>query len=66
MTPAITGSRGRAWLLGCPLDPLTLGDAVSAIDGAVAERRPVQHSALNAAKVVFSAPAKPEKLLIAH
>jgi len=52
MTPAIMGSRGRAWLLGCPLDPLTLDDTVAAIDGAVAERRSIQHSALNAAKLV--------------
>jgi len=52
MTPAITGSRGRASLLGCPLDLLTLDDTVAAIDDAVAERRSLQHSALNAAKLV--------------
>jgi N-acetylglucosaminyldiphosphoundecaprenol N-acetyl-beta-D-mannosaminyltransferase len=38
--------------LGCPLDSLTLDDTVELIDDAIAERRPLQHSALNAAKLV--------------
>src|SRR5947209_2846049 len=52
MTSAIMGPGGRALLCGCPLDALTLDDAVAVVDGAVAERRPMQHSALNAAKLV--------------
>jgi N-acetylglucosaminyldiphosphoundecaprenol N-acetyl-beta-D-mannosaminyltransferase len=53
MAATITGGRGlRRSLLGCPLDPLTLEGTVSLIEGAVAARRPLQHSALNAAKLV--------------
>jgi N-acetylglucosaminyldiphosphoundecaprenol N-acetyl-beta-D-mannosaminyltransferase len=47
-----TLSRGRASLLGCPLDPVTLDEAVSLVEDAVDARRPVQHTALNAAKLV--------------
>jgi N-acetylglucosaminyldiphosphoundecaprenol N-acetyl-beta-D-mannosaminyltransferase len=42
----------RRSILGCPLDPLTLDEAVGVVDTAVSERRSLQHSALNAAKLV--------------
>jgi N-acetylglucosaminyldiphosphoundecaprenol N-acetyl-beta-D-mannosaminyltransferase len=45
-------ARGRGSVLGCPLDCLTLDDTVDVIDDAIANRRPLQHSALNAAKLV--------------
>jgi N-acetylglucosaminyldiphosphoundecaprenol N-acetyl-beta-D-mannosaminyltransferase len=52
MVATITGGRRRLSLLGCPLDPLTLAETLSVIEAAVDSRRPVQHSALNAAKLV--------------
>jgi N-acetylglucosaminyldiphosphoundecaprenol N-acetyl-beta-D-mannosaminyltransferase len=52
MSAASLRSPSRASLLGCPLDPVTLAEAVGLVDRAVAERRPLQHSALNAAKLV--------------
>jgi N-acetylglucosaminyldiphosphoundecaprenol N-acetyl-beta-D-mannosaminyltransferase len=52
MAAMITAGRGRRSLLGCPLDPLTLEGTVSVIEAAVVARRPLQHSALNAAKLV--------------
>jgi N-acetylglucosaminyldiphosphoundecaprenol N-acetyl-beta-D-mannosaminyltransferase len=45
-------AQARGSVLGCPLDSLTLEDTVDVIDEAIAERRPLQHSALNAAKLV--------------
>ena len=45
-------SSSRSTLLGSPLDAVTLPEAVSVVDAAVSERRQLQHTALNAAKVV--------------
>ena len=39
-------------VLGCPLAPVTLDDAVGAIDACVTRGRPVQHMSMNAAKLV--------------
>ena len=39
-------------LLGAPLDPVTLDDAVAHVDEAVASRRPTLDASLNAAKLV--------------
>jgi N-acetylglucosaminyldiphosphoundecaprenol N-acetyl-beta-D-mannosaminyltransferase len=42
----------RIDLLGAPLDPVTLGDALRLVDEAVASRRPTLNASLNAAKLV--------------
>jgi N-acetylglucosaminyldiphosphoundecaprenol N-acetyl-beta-D-mannosaminyltransferase len=42
----------RIELLGAPLDPVTLEEAVATVDRAVRSRVPVQHASLNAAKLV--------------
>ena len=42
----------RIHLLGAPLDPLTLEDAVARVDDAVASRKPTLNASLNAAKLV--------------
>ena len=42
----------RIHLLGAPLDPATLGDALRLVDEAVASRRPTLNASLNAAKLV--------------
>ena len=42
----------RIHLLGAPLDPVTLGDALRLVDEAVASRRPTLNASLNAAKLV--------------
>ena len=42
----------RIHLLGAPLDPVTLEDAVARVDEAVATRRPALNASLNAAKLV--------------
>jgi N-acetylglucosaminyldiphosphoundecaprenol N-acetyl-beta-D-mannosaminyltransferase len=42
----------RMHLLGAPLDPVTLEDAVRLVDEAVATRRPALNASLNAAKLV--------------
>jgi N-acetylglucosaminyldiphosphoundecaprenol N-acetyl-beta-D-mannosaminyltransferase len=42
----------RSVVLGCPLDPLTLAEAVEAVDRAIATGGPCRHTALNAAKLV--------------
>jgi N-acetylglucosaminyldiphosphoundecaprenol N-acetyl-beta-D-mannosaminyltransferase len=42
----------RIHLLGAPLDPVTLDDAVRFVDEAVATRRPALNASLNAAKLV--------------
>jgi len=42
----------RIHLLGAPLDPVTLGDALNLVDQAVASRRPTLNASLNAAKLV--------------
>jgi N-acetylglucosaminyldiphosphoundecaprenol N-acetyl-beta-D-mannosaminyltransferase len=42
----------RIHLLGAPLDPVTLGDALKLVDQAVASRRPTLNASLNAAKLV--------------
>jgi N-acetylglucosaminyldiphosphoundecaprenol N-acetyl-beta-D-mannosaminyltransferase len=45
-------SSRRIHLLGAPLDPVTLEDAVARVDEAVATRRPALNASLNAAKLV--------------
>jgi N-acetylglucosaminyldiphosphoundecaprenol N-acetyl-beta-D-mannosaminyltransferase len=52
MSAATMASRGRASVLGCPLDPVTLDEAVAVVDRAVGQRRPFQHTSVNAAKFV--------------
>jgi len=42
----------RVRVLGCPIDALTLEDAVAAVEECIATRRPRQHAAINAAKLV--------------
>jgi exopolysaccharide biosynthesis WecB/TagA/CpsF family protein len=42
----------RVWVLGCPVDAVTLDQALSRVDEAVATRTGIQHVAINAAKVV--------------
>src|SRR5438309_11950069 len=42
----------RMDFLGAPLDPLTFSDCMEILDDAVAERRNIVHTSLNAAKVV--------------
>ena len=42
----------RLEVLGAPLDPLTLADCLALADDAVANRRRIVHTAVNAAKVV--------------
>jgi N-acetylglucosaminyldiphosphoundecaprenol N-acetyl-beta-D-mannosaminyltransferase len=42
----------RVWVLGCPLDAVTLEQALARVDEAVATRVGIQHVAINAAKVV--------------
>jgi N-acetylglucosaminyldiphosphoundecaprenol N-acetyl-beta-D-mannosaminyltransferase len=43
---------GRVSLLGAPLDPLTLAEALERVDEAIAARRPTLNASLNAAKLV--------------
>ena len=43
----------RVFLLGCGIDALTLGETVGEVDNIVRARRPVQHCAINASKVVL-------------
>src|SRR4051795_10588047 len=42
----------RVWVLGCPLDAVTLDEALRRVDTAVTTRTGMQHVAINAAKVV--------------
>ena len=42
----------RVQVLGAPLDPITLEEALARVDEAVATRRPMLNASLNAAKVV--------------
>jgi N-acetylglucosaminyldiphosphoundecaprenol N-acetyl-beta-D-mannosaminyltransferase len=42
----------RVWVLGCPIDAVTLDEAVAVVDEAVAARSGIQHVAINAAKLV--------------
>jgi N-acetylglucosaminyldiphosphoundecaprenol N-acetyl-beta-D-mannosaminyltransferase len=42
----------RVELLGCPIDGVTLTEAVARVDEAVVTRRPCQHVSINAAKLV--------------
>jgi N-acetylglucosaminyldiphosphoundecaprenol N-acetyl-beta-D-mannosaminyltransferase len=42
----------RVHVLGCPIDAVTLDEAVFRADEAIASRRPCQHVAINAAKLV--------------
>jgi N-acetylglucosaminyldiphosphoundecaprenol N-acetyl-beta-D-mannosaminyltransferase len=42
----------RRHVLGCPIDSITLEGAVARVDRAIARKRPLQHVAINAAKVV--------------
>jgi N-acetylglucosaminyldiphosphoundecaprenol N-acetyl-beta-D-mannosaminyltransferase len=42
----------RGSVLGCPIDPVTLGEAVAAADLAIAARATCHHLAMNAAKLV--------------
>ena len=42
----------RVEVLGCPIDAVTMSDAVERVGEAVAERRTCQHVAINAAKLV--------------
>jgi N-acetylglucosaminyldiphosphoundecaprenol N-acetyl-beta-D-mannosaminyltransferase len=42
----------RVALLGCPIDVVTLDDAVERVDGRIAQRTPYQHMSINAAKLV--------------
>lgn len=42
----------RVSVLGCPIDAVTLDDAVATVDDAVATRTVMQHMAINAAKLV--------------
>ena len=42
----------RVELLGCPIDAVTLTEAVARVDEAVVTRRPCQHVSINAAKLV--------------
>jgi N-acetylglucosaminyldiphosphoundecaprenol N-acetyl-beta-D-mannosaminyltransferase len=44
--------RERIQLLGTQLDPMTLDEAVAAVDEAIAARRPLINASLNAAKIV--------------
>lgn len=43
---------GRIHLLGAPLDPITLDQAVELVDEAISSRRPTLNASLNAAKLV--------------
>lgn len=43
---------GRVQVLGAPLDPITLGEALARVDEAIATRRPILNASLNAAKLV--------------
>lgn len=43
---------GRITILGAPLDPITLEEAVARVDEAIASRRPALNASLNAAKLV--------------
>src|SRR6266571_2313423 len=45
-------SERRMEFLGTPLDPLTFSECVAAVDDAVAKRRQIVHTSVNAAKVV--------------
>jgi N-acetylglucosaminyldiphosphoundecaprenol N-acetyl-beta-D-mannosaminyltransferase len=45
-------AEGRLELLGAPIDPLTLEEALDAVDRIIAEGRRGQHASVNAAKVV--------------
>jgi N-acetylglucosaminyldiphosphoundecaprenol N-acetyl-beta-D-mannosaminyltransferase len=42
----------RVEVVGCPIDAVTLAEAVGRVEEAVATRRPCQHVSINAAKVV--------------
>jgi N-acetylglucosaminyldiphosphoundecaprenol N-acetyl-beta-D-mannosaminyltransferase len=42
----------RGSVLGCPIDPVTLGEAVAAADAAIIDRNTYHHLAMNAAKLV--------------
>jgi N-acetylglucosaminyldiphosphoundecaprenol N-acetyl-beta-D-mannosaminyltransferase len=42
----------RVWVLGCPIDAVTLEQAVAVVDKAVETRAGIQHVAINAAKLV--------------
>ena len=44
--------RGRFLLMGSPLDPVTMAEAVRMVQEAVHTRRPLRHVAMNAAKLV--------------
>jgi N-acetylglucosaminyldiphosphoundecaprenol N-acetyl-beta-D-mannosaminyltransferase len=51
-TARVAPSRRRPVVLGCPLDALTLAEAVDAIDAAIVAGGPCRHTAMNAAKLV--------------
>ena len=51
-TAQIAPSLGRPVVLGCPLDPLTLEQAVDAVEQAIERGGPYRHTAMNAAKLV--------------
>lgn len=42
----------RAQILGCPIDRLGMADTLATIERAIADRRYIQHMAINAAKLV--------------
>jgi len=50
----VTGinEQARTEILGCPLDAVTMAEAVARVEAAVARRDSIQHVAINAAKVV--------------
>jgi N-acetylglucosaminyldiphosphoundecaprenol N-acetyl-beta-D-mannosaminyltransferase len=43
---------GRIQILGSPLDPVTMAEAIARVDEAVRARQPLQNASLNAAKLV--------------
>jgi len=47
-----TSPARRVWVLGCPVDAVTLDQALNRVDEAVTTRTGIQHVAINAAKVV--------------
>ncbi len=47
-----TDDQKRTEILGCPVDAVTMAEAVARVERAVAERGSIQHVAVNAAKLV--------------
>lgn len=50
--PEAVATDGRAYVLGCPLDAVTMDQALDRVEGAIERRGYAHHTAVNAAKII--------------